>query len=55
MEKENMLWKLIKQLFGIIWKLFLMIVLIVGRIILMIITIINTKIEDYLQVPKKNL
>jgi hypothetical protein len=55
MNKKSALWQIIKQLFLLIWKLFLMLTLIAGRIITMVVTIMNTKIEDYLNVPKKNL
>lgn len=55
MEKKNHFILLIKQLVTIAWKLLLMLLLTTGRIIIMAISIMNTKIEDYLKVPKKNL
>ena len=55
MEKQGIVTRLLKQLLRIIWKLFLMLVLVVGRVIVMLVSIMNSQIEDYLRVPKKNL
>jgi len=55
MNKKQIFWSIIKQLFLIVWKLLMMAVLIISRIISFILDIIITKLEEYLSVKHKKL